>query len=311
MWTAERVVAELRRSGELWEVAPGLIGLRGDALALQHGIESGLRRLARAHGADEWLLPPALPLETLARADYFASFPQWLTVAAHLSDDDALLEGVAAAADPVAAVNSAVAAPAAALQPALCYHVYAAHHGRRLDDTVCITCQGTCWRHERERLAPLERGWAFTMREVICLGGNHEVAAFLARQRAAAVALAVRLGLEPEIEPASDPFFAPTARGRALLQRVRGLKDELLLPVGGGGMTAAASFNNHDRFFGDAFDISCADTTPAVSGCAAFGVERWVLALLVAHGPSASAWPDPSAAAAAAAPRATPVHVAC
>ena len=31
---------------------------------------------------------------------------------------------------------------------------------------------------------------------------------------------------------------------------------------------------------------------PAASGCVAFGLERWLLAFLVAHGPDAAAWPD-------------------
>jgi hypothetical protein len=292
MWTAEQVVGELQRRGELWQPASGFTALRGDALTLRRGVERALRRIALAHPSEEWQLPPALALETLARADYFASFPQWLTLAAHLTDDDTVLERVATAADPAAAAAGALAPPATALPPALCYHIYAAHEGRRLTETVCVTCQGTCWRHERARHAPLERGWAFTMREVVCLGDDAAVAAFLAGQRAALVVFASRLGLDPELAPAEDPFFAPTARGRTLLQRLRALKDELLLPVGRGRTVAAASFNNHDRFFGDAFGITLAAGTPAISGCAAYGVERWLLAVLVAHGPDARAWPD-------------------
>ena len=105
-----------------------------------------------------------------------------------------------------------------------------------------------------------------------------------------ALALAAALGLDGELAEATDPFFAPTARGRALLQRVKGLKQELLLRVGDE-RVAAASFNLHERFFGEAFDIRLADDAPAASACVAYGVERWLLAFLVAHGPDPRGWP--------------------
>jgi hypothetical protein len=107
----------------------------------------------------------------------------------------------------------------------------------------------------------------------------------------AARQLATDLGLSARIVEAEDPFFAPTARGKALLQRVKGLKRELLLPIGDDRSIAAASINDHEGFFGEAFRIRCADRGWARSGCVAFGVERWLLAVLAAHGPTAAHWP--------------------
>ena len=291
--SAATVVAELRRRGELWEPAPGLLGLRGDAQALHQSLQQALGRLARAERADEWTVPAALPLAVLQRAEYFASFPQWLTLASHLGDDRAALGRVAMAKDE-AAVRDALAAPrapAAALPPAVCYHVYAALAGTTLPRTVQHSAQGCCWRHEGDRHEPLARGWSFTMREVVCLGAADETEAFRLRARARALGLAGRLGLRPEIVVATDPFFAPSARGRALLQRLRALKHELLLPIGDGRTVAAASFNHHDDFFGRAFALHAPDGSPAATACAAFGVERWMLALLVEHGTDARAWP--------------------
>src|SRR5215211_977140 len=115
MRSAERVVVELRARGELWESAPGLVGLRGDALALRRALERALAAAAGADTAEEWAPPPAVPLATLARADYFASFPQWLTLASHLRDDAESLERVARAADPAAAAGEACAPAGAAL----------------------------------------------------------------------------------------------------------------------------------------------------------------------------------------------------
>jgi seryl-tRNA synthetase len=168
--------------------------------------------------------------------------------------------------------------------------VYAALAGRTLSATSYVSAEGTCWRHEGDQLRPLARGWAFTMRECVAVGDEESVAAFRARGIARARALADSLGLDATLEEATDPFFRPTARGRELLQRLKGLKQELRLPNGDGSV-AAASFNLHERFFGDAFDIRLGDGSPAASACVAYGIERWLLAFLAAHGTAARDWP--------------------
>lgn len=290
MRSADRVVTELRARGELWEAAPGLVGLRGDVLALYERIERLAADAADDGACESWRPPAALALSTLARARYFESFPQWLTLAAHLREDTASLERVARSADPAADACGACAPADAALPPAVCYHVYAALAGRMLMQPACVTTQGTCWRHEGDRLRPLARGWAFTMREGVCLGEADVVTRFRDRGIARARSLAAALSLDARLEEATDPFFRPTARGRELLQRLKGLKQELRLPVGDD-TVAAASFNLHEGFFGEAFDIRLADGSPAASGCVAYGLERWLLAFLAAHGTVARDWP--------------------
>lgn len=291
MSAAAVVLTQLRERGEIWQAAPGLVGLRGAPLRLLERIESHVVALARALSDDEWRMPGGIALETLARAEYFASFPQWLTVASHLSDDPTVLERVASDPTPSTAARTAVAPADAALPPALCYHAYAALAGQTFAAPRLLTTQGTCWRHEGSRLVPLERGWAFTMREIVCIGAPAEVERFRARGTAAAVELARALDLPHEVVAASDPFFAPTARGRALLQQVKGLKHELALGLGGEHTVAAASFNDHETFFGAAFGLRLTDGSPASSGCVAFGLERWLLAALVRHGIEPAAWP--------------------
>jgi seryl-tRNA synthetase len=293
MNSAQSVVHQLKRRGQLWEHAPGLYALRGDALRLYRRLERLIAREAArmAHG-QEWLTPSAITLETLARADYFESFPQWLSMISHLSERDEDLEAVARAPRPDLAAAHAALPPTTALPPAMCYHVYAALAGRTLRRGRRMTVQGTCWRHEGAVFEPLARGWAFTMREVVQLGGQLEVELFRQQGMRMAVALAAALGLDAQLNVAADPFFAPTARGKALLQRVKALKHELLLPIGDRSI-AAASFNHHETFFGDAFDIAMASKQSAHSGCVAFGIERWLLAYLVRHGVESTNWNVP------------------
>ena len=292
MRTAETVVAALHERGELWDVAPGIVGLRGNALALFRRLEHEIALLAQVDAPEEWCAPPALAMPTLERADYFASFPFWLTAASHLPDDETTLEAIATADDRVGAARSALGPTAIALPPALCYHVFERFAGRCLTTTRLITLSGTCWRHEGTRLAALDRQWAFTMREIVCLGTAADVEDFRQRMMRIAGSLASRLDLDAGFLVATDPFFAPTARGKAIVQRVKGLKHELALPIGIDRSTAAASFNNHEQFFGEAFGITLESGEPASSGCVAFGLERWLLAFLVAHGLDRVSWPS-------------------
>jgi seryl-tRNA synthetase len=300
MIPAERVIAELRRRGDIWEAAPGLTGLRGCTLALFEAIRGRIAALAREVTGDEIRVPPALGFDVLERAAYFDSFPHWLTAAAHLTGDEKTLEMVARDPRPGELAARSLVPSRTALSPALCYHVYDLHAHRTLAAGPTTMCtQGTCWRRE-ERFDPLERAWAFTMVEVVCLGSSDEVASFRTEWIHKARALAEALGLEPRVEPATDPFFAPTARGRQLIQKLKSLKDELLLPIGDSKRVAAASFNHHESFFGSAFDIELASGECAASGCVAFGLERWLLAFLVAHGPDPEGWPPVEVAEAAA-----------
>ncbi len=294
MRTADSVVGALRERGELWEVAPGIIGLRGNVLSLFRRLERELALLAQLDAPEEWVAPPALAMSTLDRAEYFASFPFWLTAASHLPDNEAALERIASANDPVGTARDTLGASDVALPPALCYHVYERTAGKCLTTARLMTLSGTCWRHERSQIVPLERQWAFTMRETVCIGSAGDVEDFRQRMMHAAGALASRLDLDAGFLVATDPFFAPTARGRAIVQRAKALKHELALPIGNDRSTAAASFNNHEQFFGDAFGITLDSGEPASSACVAFGLERWLLAFLVAHGLDRVSWPSPA-----------------
>jgi hypothetical protein len=86
------------------------------------------------------------------------------------------------------------------------------------------------------------------------------------------------------LAPAQDPFFVGETRGKKLLQQIKGLKYELTAPGLLGMDVPVASFNLHERFFTSRFDVTLAGGEPAYSGCVAFGIERWCMALLAQHG---------------------------
>jgi seryl-tRNA synthetase len=294
MWPREEIVRVLRMRGALCEVAPGVVLLRGDTATLTRALEQTIASLCALETTDEWSVPPAIDFRTLEQAEYFASFPQWLTLVSHLSDDADRLRRVAEHNDigtPAAPLSDAAVPPKAALNPAVCYHVYARLAGQVVDSPKLVSVQSTCWRHERDRHVPLERQWSFTMRELVCIGSEQAARAFLDRATDRVNDLARALDLDPRVAAATDPFFAPTARAKHLLQRLKQLKKELMLPIGPQARVAASSFNLHDTFFGEAFAIKLPSGAPATTACVAFGIERWLLAFLVRHGPDPVAWP--------------------
>jgi seryl-tRNA synthetase len=305
MLRPEDVVAELRARGELWETSPGVVGMRGDLASLCRSVSAAIGNIpTEANGSsltdpsrglngrvDEWKLPSTISFEMLERAQYFDSFPHWLTAASHLKDDEASLERVASAKRPGVEAAKSLEVASNALPPAVCYHTYAALANSTIESPVVMTAEETCWRHEGKRLAALERGWAFRMREIVFLGGSDDAEAFRQQQIENVSAFAESIGLSTRVELATDPFFAPTARGKALLQLVKALKHELIIDRPDGTSLAISSFNNHERFFGDAFGIRLANGESATTACVAFGIERWMLAILMTHGVDSSNWP--------------------
>lgn len=291
MWNSERIVDVLKARGDVWEPRTGIVGLRGDTLTLAVSLERGFRHIANEGSFGEWRIPAGLRMESLAQAKYFESFPQWLTVVGHLDENPSVLETVSSAHDPVEAAAEASTLPGIALSPALCYHTYEAISGTTVD-SLRMASYGTCWRHEGDQTSTLERGWAFTMFELVQVGSAAEVDEFRSWGTEQARLLATSLGLPHEITSATDPFYAPTARGQMLLQQLKGLKTEMLLDVGDGRTVAASSFNDHQQFFGECFDIRLQNDEPASTGCVAFGLERWILAFMVTHGPDRADWPN-------------------
>jgi seryl-tRNA synthetase len=310
MLRPDEVVAALRARGELWEASPGVVGMRGSLATLYSSVSAvigamsteamGPSLTASSDGlqptVDEWKMPQSISFETLERAQYFDSFPHWLTAASHLKDDDASLERIATAKRPGVEAAKSLEVASHALPPAVCYHTYAALANTTIESPFVMTAEETCWRHEGSRLAALERGWAFRMREIVFLGRSDEAEAFRQNKIENVRAFAESIGLKTRIELATDPFFAPTARGKALLQLVKALKHELIVDRPDGTSLAISSFNNHERFFGDAFGIRLSTGESATTACVAFGIERWLLALLMTHGVDSSNWPMPESA---------------
>jgi hypothetical protein len=126
------------------------------------------------------------------------------------------------------------------------------------------------------------------MREIVFVGPAAWVCELRQEWMDRILALAQSLRLAVQLDVATDSFFAGgEARGRKLLQQIKGLKFELRAQMDAEGTPLAiSSFNLHETFFSRRFGFHLADGTNPHSGCVAFGLERWALALALTLGPN-------------------------
>ncbi|MEU1606455.1 aminoacyl--tRNA ligase-related protein [Micromonospora matsumotoense] len=251
---------------------PGLVVLEPQRAALLLELDALFTDMADALGASAVVGPPLLPAEGLARLDYFRNFPHLGVTAARFPEDavEALASGGPVAAQPVR--------PTGYLLPsATCYGLLLSLQSQDVGPGLRLTAIGRCFRNE-DHYDGLRRLWGFHMREIVYLGTAEGAREHLARSQELIETLAERLGLVLSYQPASDPFY-DTSGSRAKLMALDPVKHELVATDG----TAIASVNRHRNFFGERLGITSAGAV-AHSSCTAFGVERWVHAMLLAHG---------------------------
>jgi seryl-tRNA synthetase len=249
-------------------------------------------RAAAPEAPEGMYFPPLLPREQLETFGYLNSFP-------HLAGTVFCFDG-----DEAAAVRQAEAAAAhddwsefqqmteMVLTPAACYPLYPAIAARGpLPEAGLTLDTGDAYVFRREPSDDPARMQIFHMREIVRVADRDTVLAWRGAWRTRAEQLLRGLGLDLELDIASDPFFGRSGRLLAAAQRDQELKWELLAPVAGV-PTAIASSNYHQDHFGHTCHVLTADDGPAHTSCIAFGEERVTLALISAHGPDTAAWPN-------------------
>ncbi|MFD9793462.1 aminoacyl--tRNA ligase-related protein [Streptomyces sp. NPDC059070] len=265
--------------GFLKSPGAGLITLDPVHTALLHGLDRLLTGLATALAAPETVGPPLLPAAGLARLDYFRNFPH-LGVSAGQFPAGAL-DGLAVGESPA----DLPLEPTGYLLPsATCYGLLLSLEGRDVgEDGLRLSASGRCFRNETH-YDGLRRLWGFHMREVVYLGTREGALEHLARGEEFIQEAARRLGLELTRATADDPFY-DKGGSRARLMALDPVKHEFSAPDG----TAIASVNRHRNFFGERLGIRAGSQGPVHSACVAFGLERWVHAMILAHGTPAQA----------------------
>jgi hypothetical protein len=225
-------------------------------------IDREFLQLARGHHARELQFPTLISKTLLERAEYPEAFPHLLMIACACHDPGCESLFVA----------ENLAPQEWYLSPAVCYHAYAHYHGQVLADPQIVTARGRCYRREASFQFG-RRQLEFEMREIVLLGDPEWLNGRIALLQVEVDRIADSYGLSAHWETAEDPFFLPTAKGKALMQRLMETKKELVCD--GPEPLAIGSINRHGTFFGERFAIQHPDRTPIHTACVAFGLDRW------------------------------------
>lgn len=280
---AEKSIDFTSLSGLTWH-ENGQSSLSGKLLRLLRHLDAMVLALACDLPLAEYRFPPFIAAEKLQKLDYFKNFPHLITMP--VVPEKSSLEAFAGA--PLSADGSInlppCCPPKEVLTPAACYHFYSELEGRRLSEPLYLTTLATCFRREAEYI-PLQRQWAFSMREVVCIGNLVEVNDFLDRFRLVLELFFQERNWPVVFKTATDPFFNPSSNSKYLLQKLDPVKHEMVYRD----ELAIGSINFHRNYFGDAFKIT-RDGEEAFSACVAFGLERWIYAMLNEYGENEQAW---------------------
>lgn len=232
------------------------------AIARFEEIDGEFLTLARCHRAQERQFPTLVHKRLLDKAEYPQAFPHLLMQPCACHDPEW----------PEPFVTGNLAPQEWYLSPAVCYHAYAHIEGETLDEPRILTARGRCYRRE-DHFQEGRRQLEFEMREIVMIGAPDWVDAKISEIRPEVDAIALSYGLPTYWETAEDPFFLPTAKGKALIQRLMETKKELICEQGG--KLAIASINRHGAFFGERFSIRLPGGESAHTACIAFGLDRW------------------------------------
>lgn len=286
---------DMVNAGWVHEYETGRAMLAGPAARLFAFFDARFADIAQGFDAPPVKFPVLIHMDTLHKADYFASFPHHITLASHLVEDAGILQSLVDCCqkNPESLrFEGEHMATRHVNSPAVCFHFYEALSGRNLTEVMRSTAVGPCFRYESGNMQTLERLWDFTMREIIFVGDTHEVDRLRMSAMEPVMELVDALGLRSHIETASDPFFVGNFAGQTFYQLSHRTKYELrlYLPFESDRSLAAASFNWHQQFFGTRFGIQAGDQ-PAGTACVAFGVERWVYAFVAQYGLDVDKYP--------------------
>ncbi len=230
------------------------------------GIDSVLVEIARRFDALQFGVPALIETNILATAEYPDAFPQLLFCAGTLRELNV------PAADLLSDAN--IQPSCWCLSPAVCFHLYAQFQNQALPEAQVITARGKCFRNEAECSA--SRRLEFEMREIVLFGGEQWVLERRLEIEKLAEAALRSFDINGEWKPANDPFFLPRAKGKAMLQQIRGTKLEYVVDCGG--EISVMSSNAHGTYFAERFELSLSSGEALHTACIAIGLDRAVLA---------------------------------
>jgi seryl-tRNA synthetase len=287
------LLAQLIGRGLLIESGvPGVYGRGGDFEAVREALAAMVTRAAVAEAPEQLRFPPVIPRRDLERVGYLKSFPHLAGAIFSFEGQDAEAREQYERASRHEDWSEHQRMTELVLTPAACYPVYPAIAARgALAPGGCMVDAGGAYVFRSEPSGDPARMQMFHQRELVRIGEPEVVRAWRDTWRERAVELLGGLGLEVQLDVATDPFFGRSGRMLAASQREQELKFEVQTQIAGPEPTAVASFNYHQDHFAETYGIELADGSVAHTACLGFGLERITIALFASHGMELSSWP--------------------
>ncbi|HEX6290017.1 MAG TPA: hypothetical protein VFZ66_12545 [Herpetosiphonaceae bacterium] len=306
IWQAEHsrsihddLYAQLVERGIAAEVGEGQVCVGEPFIKLMNYFDGRLRRIAlEVLAGQEYQYPTLIRTDVLDRCGYFNSFPQFLMFVTRLHSDidvyRTFLDRYKQSGDVRTFALDLCGNLDYCLPPTMCFHTYHHFRDRQLgsDQHLVVTSRGKSFRFESRYAHTLERLWDFTIREVVFIGSRDFVLDSRETFMRHCFELIDELQLSGYCEVANDPFFCnQDTAARIWAQKVLEMKYELRLKVAADRTIAVGSFNFHEEFFGENFNIRSDAQGWARTGCVGFGLERLVFAFLCQYGLDERDWP--------------------
>jgi hypothetical protein len=259
---------------------------KGDVVELLQKIDQLFVKLAGKRKAEFRKYPSMIPLSTLNKCGYIRSFPQNIFQVSEFPHQYSELRKLKEMSD----INSILRPSLFALSPAVCFHCYAELSGQIIANPTILTAMGNCFRHEAPWRLGNHRLNEFSMREIVFVGEPEFVEKERAWWMSEIWTLFNDLSLLGKIHTANDPFYFSEDAPKSQHQMMATMKYELTVKLRKGGLFSIASFNNMRDSLCKPFEILNPSGRPLQSGCVAFGIDRWMYALLSENGPFRD-WP--------------------
>lgn len=243
-------------------------------------------------GAQEYVYPTLIDIDTIKKCGYLNNSPNMIFFIQHLHNDIGdYMDFKREYSNHNRIDKNFLGELKYCLPPTMCYHTYKQLEGTTIDNTV-YTSKGKSFRYENKYASTLERLWDFTIRETIFFGSYSFVTDVKNKILGFAQKMVNELKLIGFCSNANDLFFFDEqAAYKTKYQKALNSKIELRLNINDEKSIAIASFNFHDSFFCDNFNIKNDNTSEFVSGCTGFGLERFAYAFICQHGLDQTKWP--------------------
>jgi seryl-tRNA synthetase len=261
---------------------------RGIALQLYDSLNELLQKVASKHTVDKRKYSSLIATKDLKRCGYIRSFPQNLFMVSEFPHQLESLDQV----KEVEKIDSIARQSQFTLSTATCMHFYAELADSEIVTPLVITADSNCFRHEAPWRLSNYRLNEFAMKEIVVIGEPTFVEAKRHELIEEVWELFCEMGLSGKIETASDLFYYSDDTGKSQHQVVKSLKYELIAVIRSGTESfSIASFNNTRSSLVNSFGITDPSNPNLHSGCIAFGLDRWVYAILSSFGSVPSSWP--------------------